>query len=133
MHNRVRMIVASFLTKDLLIDWRAGYEWFRRKLVDHDPANDSGGWQWAASTGTDAQPYFRIFNPATQCERHDPDGEYVRRYVPELRGVEAEVIHDWPNLSDEERAEIAPDYVDPIVDHARRREEAIEMFERARG
>ena len=132
MHNRVRMIVASFLTKDLLIDWRAGYDWFREKLVDHDPANDSGGWQWAASTGTDAQPYFRVFNPTTQCERHDPDGEYVRRYVPELRGVETKAIHDWPDLDDEERAEIAPGYVDPIVDHAQRREEAIEMFERAR-
>jgi len=86
MHNRVRMIVASFLTKDLLADWRHGYDYFRETLADHDTANDSGGWQWAASTGTDAQPYFRIFNPMTQGERYDPDAEYIKRYVPELRG-----------------------------------------------
>ena len=133
MHNRVRMVVASFLTKDLLIDWRAGYDWFRRRLIDHDTANDTGGWQWAASTGTDAQPYFRVFNPTTQCERFDPDGEYVREYVPELRDAPTDVIHDWPSLSDEERREHAPNYPEPIVDHAERREEAIETFERARG
>ncbi|MFB6073451.1 MAG: deoxyribodipyrimidine photo-lyase [Haloarculaceae archaeon] len=133
MHNRLRMVVASFLTKDLLIDWRRGYEWFREKLVDHDPANDSGGWQWAASTGTDAQPYFRIFNPASQCAQYDPDGGYVREYVPELRGVDAELIHEWPDLSAERRSELAPDYPDPIVDHAERREQAIAMFEAARG
>jgi deoxyribodipyrimidine photo-lyase len=133
MHNRVRMIVASFLTKDLLIDWREGYDWFRRKLVDHDTANNNGGWQWAASTGTDAQPYFRIFNPMTQGERYDPDGEYVREYVPELRGVDAETIHSWHELDDAERTAAAPDYPAPIVDHAERREAALAMFERARG
>ncbi|RLM40533.1 deoxyribodipyrimidine photo-lyase, partial [Haloarcula sp. Atlit-47R] len=84
MHNRVRMIVASFLTKDLLCNWRHGYDHFREYLSDHDTANDNGGWQWAASTGTDAQPYFRIFNPMTQGERYDPDGEYIKKYVPEL-------------------------------------------------
>ncbi|WP_251341407.1 cryptochrome/photolyase family protein [Haloplanus halophilus] len=133
MHNRVRMIVASFLTKDLLIDWREGYDWFRRKLVDHNPANDNGGWQWAASTGTDAQPYFRIFNPMTQGERHDPDAEYIREYVPELRGVDPELIHDWHDLSPARRREAAPDYPAPIVDHGERRERALAMFERARG
>ncbi|MFB6195638.1 MAG: deoxyribodipyrimidine photo-lyase [Haloplanus sp.] len=133
MHNRVRMIVASFLTKDLLVDWREGYDWFRRKLVDHNPANDSGGWQWAASTGTDAQPYFRIFNPMTQGERHDPDAEYVREYVPELRGVDAETIHGWHECSPEKREAVAPDYPEPIVDHGERRERALAMFERARG
>ena len=133
MHNRVRMIVASFLTKDLLIDWREGYDWFRRKLVDHDTANNNGGWQWAASTGTDAQPYFRIFNPMTQGERYDPDGEYVREYVPELRGVDAETIHSWHELEDAERTAAAPDYPAPVVDHAERREAALAMFERARG
>ncbi|MFB6070770.1 MAG: deoxyribodipyrimidine photo-lyase [Halanaeroarchaeum sp.] len=132
-HNRVRMIVASFLTKDLLIDWREGYEWFRERLVDHDTANDVGGWQWAASTGTDAQPYFRIFNPTTQGERYDPDGEYVREYVDELATVEAETIHSWPDLSPEERREVAPEYPAPIVDHGDRRTAAIEAFERARG
>jgi deoxyribodipyrimidine photo-lyase len=133
MHNRLRMIVASFLTKDLLIDWREGYDWFREKLTDHDTANDNGGWQWAASTGTDAQPYFRIFNPTTQGERYDPDAEYVREYVSELRGATADQIHGWNDLATEARRNVAPDYPDPIVDHGRRREQALAMFERARG
>jgi deoxyribodipyrimidine photo-lyase len=133
MHNRVRMLVASFLTKDLLIDWRRGYDWFREQLVDHDTANDTGGWQWAASTGTDAQPYFRVFNPTTQGERYDPDAAYIKRQVPELRDVEPSVIHDWPDLSGPQRRRAAPDYPAPIVDHSERREAAIEMFERARG
>jgi deoxyribodipyrimidine photo-lyase len=133
MHNRVRMIVASFLTKDLLIDWRRGYDWFRQKLVDHDTANDNGGWQWAASTGTDAQPYFRIFNPMTQGERYDPDAEYITEYVPELRAVDPALIHDWHTLSPTERESAAPDYPAPIVDHSERREQAIATFERARG
>jgi len=133
MHNRVRMIVASFLTKDLLCDWRHGYAHFRDHLVDHDTANDTGGWQWAASTGTDAQPYFRIFNPTTQGERYDPDAAYVREYVPELRGVDPETVHDWPDLSRQRRREAAPDYPDPIVDHGERREAALRMFKLARG
>ncbi|WP_256391058.1 cryptochrome/photolyase family protein [Natronoarchaeum rubrum] len=133
MHNRVRMLVAAFLTKDLLVDWREGYDWFREKLVDHDTANDNGGWQWAASTGTDAQPYFRIFNPMTQGERYDPDAEYIRRYVPELRDADAEQIHAWTDLDDAERERVAPDYPAPIVEHAERREMAIETFEAARG
>ncbi|WP_232702008.1 cryptochrome/photolyase family protein [Halobacterium wangiae] len=132
-HNRVRMIVAAFLTKDLLVDWREGYAHFREHLVDHDTANDNGGWQWAASTGTDAQPYFRVFNPTTQGERYDPDAAYITEYVPELRDVPAAKIHAWADLSPEERADVAPDYPDPIVDHAERREEAIATFERARG
>jgi deoxyribodipyrimidine photo-lyase len=133
MHNRVRMIVASFLTKDLLIDWREGYQWFCERLVDHDTANDNGGWQWAASTGTDAQPYFRIFNPMTQGERYDPDAEYIKRYVPELEGVPADVIHSWHELDAGAREMHAPAYPEPIVDHSERREQAISMFERARG
>jgi deoxyribodipyrimidine photo-lyase len=132
-HNRVRMIVASFLTKDLLMDWREGYAWFREKLVDHDTANDNGGWQWAASTGTDAQPYFRVFNPMTQGERYDPDAAYITRYVPELSGVPAETIHSWDELDAGAREMHAPDYPPPIVDHGQRRERAIETFERARG
>ncbi|MGM0399292.1 MAG: cryptochrome/photolyase family protein [Halobacteriota archaeon] len=132
MHNRVRMIVASFLTKDLLVDWREGYRWFRDRLVDHDTANDVGGWQWAASTGTDAQPYFRIFNPMTQGERYDPEAQYISEYVEELRDVDAEIIHDWTDLSPSQREDEAPAYPAPIVDHADRREAAITMFERAR-
>ena len=133
MHNRVRMIVASFLTKDLLLDWRHGYDHFREHLADHDTANDNGGWQWAASTGTDAQPYFRIFNPTTQGERYDADAEYIKEYVPELRDLDADEIHDWTELTDEERAALDVAYPDPIVDHSERREEALAMYKRARG
>ncbi|ELY68951.1 cryptochrome/photolyase family protein [Natrinema versiforme] len=133
MHNRVRMLVAAFLTKDLLLDWRAGYDWFRRTLADHDTANDVGGWQWASSTGTDAQPYFRVFNPMKQGREYDPDAEYIREYVPELADAPADDIHDWHELSDDDRERIAPDYPAPIVDHGTRREQAIAMFERARG
>ncbi|WP_372910945.1 deoxyribodipyrimidine photo-lyase [Salinigranum sp.] len=133
MHNRVRMIVASFLTKDLLCDWRHGYAHFRNLLADHDTQNDNGGWQWAASTGTDAQPYFRIFNPMTQGERYDPDAEYITRYVPELEGVDPSVVHSWHECSALQRRNTAPDYPEPIVDHSERREEALAMFERARG
>ncbi|WP_144900859.1 cryptochrome/photolyase family protein [Halobellus captivus] len=132
-HNRVRMIVASFLTKDLLTDWREGYDHFRRYLVDHDTANDNGGWQWAASTGTDAQPYFRIFNPMTQGERYDPDAEYIKRYVPELRDADPDIIHEWHELSPTQRHHAAPEYPEPIVDHADRREAVLAMFEAARG
>jgi deoxyribodipyrimidine photo-lyase len=133
MHNRLRMIVASFLTKDLLIDWREGYDWFRSKLVDHDTANNNGGWQWAASTGTDAQPYFRIFNPMTQGERYDPDAEYIKKYIPELSDVPAETIHSWHELDEGTRQMHAPAYPAPIVDHGERREQALTMYKRARG
>jgi deoxyribodipyrimidine photo-lyase len=129
MPNRARMIVASFLTKDLLVDWRAGEAHFMRHLVDGDPASNLGGWQWAASVGTDAQPYFRIFNPVTQGERFDPDGEYVRRWVPELAAVPAGRIHcPWTMPPDEQRAagvRIGVDYPGPIVDHAEARLRAI--------
>lgn len=132
MHNRVRMIVASFLTKDLLLDWRIGYAWFREHLLDFDIANNAGGWQWAASTGTDAQPYFRIFNPITQGERYDPDATYIRKYVPELADVAPDHIHEWDTLAASQRDRLAPAYPAPIVAHADRREAAIAMFEAAR-
>jgi deoxyribodipyrimidine photo-lyase len=127
MHNRVRMVVASFLVKDLLIDWRRGEVFFMQRLVDGDPASNSGGWQWAASTGTDAQPYFRIFNPVTQGERFDPDGRYVREFVPELRDVPTRFIHK-PWTAPEPPGHYPP----PIVDHAERRTEALRRFEQAR-
>jgi deoxyribodipyrimidine photo-lyase len=126
MHNRVRMIVASFLTKDLLIDWREGARFFFELLVDGDPASNNGGWQWAASTGTDPQPYFRIFNPTSQGRRWDPKGRYVRRWVPELRDVADACVHaPW-------EGEMPKGYPRPIVDHAERRERAIDRFTRAR-
>ena len=121
------MIVASFLTKDLLIDWREGERFFFEHLVDGDPASNNGGWQWAASTGTDAQPYFRVFNPVAQGLRFDPDGRYVRRFVPELRRLPKEFIHEpW-------KAPKPPsDYPPPCVDHAERRLLALERFRSAR-
>ena len=126
MHNRVRMIVASFLTKDLLIDWREGERFFFEHLVDGDPASNNGGWQWAASTGSDAQPYFRIFNPVAQGKRWDPEGRYVRRWVPELRKLSSQLVHEpWQSSH-------ASDYPRPIVDHAERRVEALERYKDAR-
>lgn len=131
-HNRARMVVASFLCKDLLVDWRLGEAHFLRHLVDADVASNNGGWQWAAGTGTDAQPFFRIFNPVTQGERFDPDGEYVRRYVPELSGVPAKWIHaPWQMPTDVAReagVQIGVDYPEPIVDHQEARRRALDFL-----
>jgi len=97
-HNRARMIVASYLVKDLLIDWRWGEAWFMENLLDGDPAANNGGWQWTAGTGTDAAPYFRIFNPVLQSAKSDPYGDYIRKWIPELRGVDVKDIHaPWQN------------------------------------
>lgn len=123
MHNRVRMIVASFLVKDLLIDWRWGERYFAQKLLDYDPAVNNGSWQWAASTGTDAQPYFRIFNPWRQQQRFDADAVYIKQWVPELRILDAKDIHDLYRRS---FAEV--DYPEPVVDHKERAEMAKMMF-----
>ncbi len=114
MHNRVRMIVASFLTKDLLIDWRWGERYFMEKLLDGDLAPNNGGWQWAASTGCDPQPYFRIFNPTSQGEKFDPDGTYVKRWVPELKNIPAKTLHQ-PRDS-------------RIVEHSVMRDRALKLF-----
>jgi deoxyribodipyrimidine photo-lyase len=119
MHNRLRMIVASFLTKDLLIDWRWGERHFMNLLLDGDLAPNNGGWQWAASTGCDPQPYFRVFNPLLQSRRFDPEGTYIRQYVPELRHLSAEDIHEPVNRAS---------YPDPIVDHSEQKVLAIRMF-----
>jgi deoxyribodipyrimidine photo-lyase len=132
MHNRARMIVASFLTKDLLIDWRWGERYFMQRLVDGDPAANNGGWQWAAGTGTDAQPYFRIFNPTSQGQKFDPDGAYVRRYVPELAQTPTKYIHEPWKMNEEQQREcgvrIGHDYPAPIVDHATQRQRALAMY-----
>ena len=128
MHNRARMIVASFLTKHLLIDWREGEKHFMQWLIDGDLAANNGGWQWAAGTGTDAQPYFRIFNPISQSKKYDPDGDYIRRWVPELRDLAAEDIHEpWklnPPLAD---------YPPPIVEHKEARQAALSAYEVVKG
>jgi deoxyribodipyrimidine photo-lyase len=133
MHNRARLVVGSFLTKDLGIDWRWGERWFMRLLVDGDEANNNGNWQWIASVGTDPQPAFRrIYNPARQQERHDPDGDYVRRYVPELRGVpDRHLAEPWEMPEEVQREAgcvIGEDYPAPIVDHKRAREEALDRY-----
>lgn len=136
MHNRARMIVASFLCKDLLVDWRIGERHFLEHLVDGDLASNNGGWQWAAGTGTDAQPYFRIFNPVTQGERFDPDGDYVRRWVPELTELPATYIHHPWDMPDEVAADcgvtIGADYPAPIVDHGQARQRALAWFDEHR-
>ena len=136
-HNRARMVVASFLAKDLLVDWRRGETVFMQGLVDGDPASNNGGWQWTAGTGTDAAPYFRVLNPVRQARRFDPGGEYVRRYVPELRDVpDARIFEPWTMTAEEQRAagcRIGADYPAPRVDHAERRELALERYREARG
>ena len=93
MHNRLRMVTASFLTKDMGLDWRRGEAWFAQQLLDFDLAANNGGWQWAASTGCDAQPYFRIFNPVSQSRKFDPQGRFIRRYLPQLAKLSDEAIH----------------------------------------
>ena len=119
MHNRVRMIVASFLVKDLHLDWTRGARHFMEHLVDGDLASNQHGWQWVAGTGTDAAPYFRVFNPVTQGERFDPDGTYVRRWVPELAGVPDRVRAPTRGTT---RPGRPPGYPAPMVDHAEERE-----------
>jgi len=125
MHNRLRMIVAMFLSKQLLIDWRRGEQYFMQHLIDGHLASNNGGWQWAASTGTDAVPYFRIFNPVTQSQRFDPDGEFIKRYIPELEAITGKDIHLPPPLI---RAAFAPEYPAPIVDLKLGRERALAAF-----
>jgi deoxyribodipyrimidine photo-lyase len=132
MHNRLRMVVASFLSKDLGIDWRLGEKYFADHLNDFDLSANNGGWQWAASSGCDAQPYFRIFNPVTQSEKFDPDGKFIRRYVPELARLGNRDIHaPWQMRQHEQKTlgvVIGRDYPPPIVDHARAREETLARY-----
>jgi deoxyribodipyrimidine photo-lyase len=126
MHNRVRMIVASSLTKDLLINWQWGERYFMEQLLDGDLALNNGGWHWAASTGCDPQPYFRIFNPSLQSQRFDSAGEYIRNFVPELKKVESKSIHDSGGLN-------IVGYPKPIVWHAVQRIRALQLYKNAEG
>ncbi len=128
MHNRARMLAASFLVKDLLVDWRRGERWFMEQLLDGDPAANNGGWQWTAGTGTDAAPYFRIFNPVLQSVKFDPHGDYIRRWVPELAHLAEDVIHaPW------EKGIKAPGYPEkPLVEHARARAQALAAYQVSR-
>ncbi len=133
MHNRLRMVAASFLVKDLHVDWRWGEAYFARKLNDFDLAANNGGWQWSASTGCDAQPWFRIFNPVTQSQKFDPQGRFIRMYLPELANLEAKFIHEpWNMTAGEQRAagvEIGKDYPAPLVDHAVARKRTLEIYQ----
>lgn len=117
MHNRLRMIVASFLTKDLHIDWKWGERYFMNQLLDGDLASNNGGWQWAASTGCDPQPYFRIFNPKLQSEKFDPNGDYIRKFVPELKHCSQKEIHGHPK-----------NYIEPIVNHSFQKLKALSLY-----
>lgn len=132
MHNRARMIAASFLTKDLLIDWRLGERYFMQHLLDGDPAANNGGWQWTAGTGTDAAPYFRVFNPVLQGRKFDSHGDYVRRWVPELAAVPEAYVHSpWEMPADVQKqagCQIGKDYPAPIVDHHLARQRVLAAY-----
>jgi deoxyribodipyrimidine photo-lyase len=128
MHNRVRMIVASFLTKDLHISWLKGEKYFAQNLVDYDPAVNNGNWQWCASTGCDAQPYFRIFNPWLQQKKFDPDCMYIKKWVPELKNEKPSVIHSWFK----DKSPIIRDYPRPIVDHGKESKHGKMMYKKAK-
>lgn len=128
MHNRGRMLVASFLTKDLHINWQAGERYFATKLVDYDPAVNNGNWQWAASTGVDASPYFRIFNPWTQSKEYDPDGEFIKEWIPELKDIPAKHLHRWDkywNLYN-------TNYPQPIVDHSVEAKQSLKIYKNSK-
>jgi deoxyribodipyrimidine photo-lyase len=136
MHNRLRMVTASFLTKDLGIDWRRGERWFALKLNDYELASNNGGWQWAASTGCDAQPWFRIFNPVTQSRRFDPDGDFIRQYLPQLARLTGAAIHA-PWLAKRDALEkagvvLGKDYPMPVVEHGDARERTLARFKTIR-
>jgi len=137
MHNRVRMVAASFLVKDLLIDWRWGERHFRKLLLDGDPAQNAGNWQWVAGTGVDAAPYFRVFNPVVQSRKFDPAGAYIRAHVPELAALSDEAIHAPWEVGRPELAGcgviLGETYPEPLVDHAIARENAIAAYQSARG
>ena len=120
------MVTAMYLTKDLFIDWRWGEKYFMQRLIDGDLASNNGGWQWSASTGTDAAPYFRIFNPISQSRAHDPQGAFIRKWLPELAALDDDAIHDPSELPPLVRSRL--DYPDPIVDHAKARDRVMQAF-----
>ena len=136
MHNRLRMVVTSFACKDLWLDWHDVHQYFSEQFVDAEKASMIGGIQWAYSIGTDAQPYFRVFNPWTQGEKYDPDGEYIRKWVPELSDVTDEYIHRPQEMNQlaqqDSNCAIGEDYPEPVVNHDEERKNSVEKFEQAR-
>ena len=130
MPNRLRMVTSNFLIKDLLIDWRCGEKYFAQNLVDYDPSQNNGGWQWAAGCGTDSQPYFRVFNPKLQSEKFDSDCAYILTWIPELKAVKKEHIHDWEN-SYKLYKDKNINYPDPLVVHTTQKEKFLKMYKRA--
>jgi deoxyribodipyrimidine photo-lyase len=132
MHNRLRQNVASFLTKHLMTDWRKGAKVFRKHLVDHNEPANNGGWQWSASTGTDSVP-IRIFNPVKQGRQYDTEAEYIKRHVPELRDIDPNSIHEWVEMTEEEREKYDTEYPHPIIDFNKRYHIGKKMFENALG
>ena len=131
MHNRMRMVVSQFLTKDLFIDWTWGEEYFRQKLIDYDSASNVHGWQWSASTGTDAVPYFRMFNPVRQSERFDKDALYIKKFVQTLNDIDAKYLHDthkYERQIKEQGIELGKDYPKQIVNHSESRTHVMSEF-----
>ena len=127
MHNRCRRVVASFLVKNLFIDWRKGEQYFASKLVDYDPSSNNGGWQWCASTGTDSQPYFRIFSPSAQLKKFDKDCLFVKKWIPELKDVDNKIIHNWEN---KDYSNLNTKYPRPIIKIKETSKKFIETFKR---
>lgn len=132
MHNRCRMVVGSFLAKDLMLDWRMGEKFFMESLIDGDFASNNGGWGFSASTGVDPQPYFRIFNPTLQSEKFDEDGKFIRKWVPELKGIEGKAVHE-PYARGAEGLAKKAGYPRPIVEHKAARARALERYKAGLG
>jgi deoxyribodipyrimidine photo-lyase len=127
MHNRARLITASFLVKTLLISWEHGEKYFATQLTDYDPASNNGNWQWIASTGADSQPYFRIFNPWEQAKHYDPNAEYIKKWIPELRDISVKDILNWESVYDDDEYKKIT-YPKPIVDYTKQKEIALKMY-----
>jgi deoxyribodipyrimidine photo-lyase len=126
MHNRARLITASFLVKNLFIDWRWGEKYYASKLYDYDPLVNNGNWQWVSSTGADSQPYFRMFNPWLQSKKHDPDGSYIKKWIPGLIDVDPKIIHHWYKYS--KLREYSNMYIKPIVDYHKTKKIVLETY-----
>jgi deoxyribodipyrimidine photo-lyase len=129
MHNRGRLIVASFLVKTLLHSWQEGEKYFAQKLSDYDPLVNNGNWQWVSGSGADSQPYFRVFNPWLQSKKHDPDGKYIKKWLPQLKDVEPKHLHEWDKYCNEYKGKI--DYPSPIVDYKEAKEKTLKAYKKA--